>query len=94
MRDDAVTEWVRVLQVSEWRGSHLAILVYGGSISERLNLHIDETGNQDLSEDRHFVAVILHEHGGDIEGAIARYEARLFSKAVVLPGFRFHCCVL
>jgi hypothetical protein len=59
-----------------------------------LNLHIDETGNQDLSEDRHFVAVILYEHGGDIEGAIARYEACSFSKADVLPGFRFHCCVL
>ena len=62
--------------MSEWRGSYLAILVYRGSISERLNLHIDETGKQDLSEDRHLVAVILYEHGGDIEGAIARYEAR------------------
>ena len=94
MRDDAVAEWARVLQVSEWRGTYFAILVYRGSISDRLNLRIDETGNQDLSKDRYFVAVILYEHDADIEGAIARYETRLSSKAVVLPGFRFHCCVL
>lgn len=46
-------------------------------MAERLNLRIDETGNQDLSEGRYIVAVVLHEHGADIEGAIARYEARL-----------------
>ena len=46
-------------------------------MAERLNLHIDETGNQDLSEGRYLVAVVLHEHGADIEGAIARYEAHL-----------------
>lgn len=46
-------------------------------MAERLNLHIDETGNQDLSEGRYLIAVVLHEHDTDIEGAIARYEARL-----------------
>lgn len=63
--------------MSDWRGSYLAVFVYRGSIAERLNLHIDETGNQYLSECRYLVAVVLHEHGADIEGAIARYGVRL-----------------
>lgn len=46
-------------------------------MTKRLNLHIDETGNQDLSEGRYLVAVVLHEHSVSIEDAIVRYEARL-----------------
>lgn len=46
-------------------------------MAERLNLHIDETGNQDLSEGRYLVAVVLHDHSADIEDAIARYRSRL-----------------
>lgn len=46
-------------------------------MAERLNLHIDETGNQDLSEGRSLVAVVLHDHSADIEEAIARYRVRL-----------------
>lgn len=52
-------------------------------MSKRLNMHIDETGNQDLSEGRYLIAVVLHEHGADIEGAIARYEARLSEAGLV-----------
>lgn len=43
----------------------------------RLNLHIDETGNQDLSEGRYLVAVVLHEHDADIATPIKTYEGRL-----------------
>lgn len=46
-------------------------------MSKRLNLHIDETGNQDLSEGRYLVAVVLHEHDARIGDIIARYESRL-----------------
>lgn len=46
-------------------------------MSKRLNLHIDETGNQTLSEGRYLVAVVLHEHGASIGDTIARYETRL-----------------
>lgn len=44
---------------------------------ERLNLHIDEAGNQDLSEGLYLVAVVLHEHAVDIERPIRAYEERL-----------------
>lgn len=44
---------------------------------ERLNLHIDEAGNQDLSEGLYLVAVVLHEHDVDIEAPILAYEERL-----------------
>lgn len=46
-------------------------------MQERLNLHIDEAGNQDLSEGLYLVAVVLHEHTADIEGPIRAYEERL-----------------
>lgn len=46
-------------------------------MQERLNLHIDEAGNQDLSEGLYLVAVVLHEHAADIEEPIRAYEKRL-----------------
>ncbi|MBQ9001550.1 MAG: hypothetical protein IJ087_06835 [Eggerthellaceae bacterium] len=46
-------------------------------MQERLNLHIDEAGNQDLSEGLYIVAVVLHEHVVDVEGPIKAYEDRL-----------------
>lgn len=44
---------------------------------DRLNLHIDEAGSQDLSEGLYLVAVVLHEHDVDIEESIRLYEDRL-----------------
>lgn len=46
-------------------------------MQERLNLHIDEAGNQDLSEGLYLVAVVLHEHGVNIDEPIREYEERL-----------------
>ncbi len=46
-------------------------------MQERLNLHIDEAGNQDLSEGLYLVAVVLHEHNVDIDAPILAYEERL-----------------
>ena len=46
-------------------------------MQERLNLHIDEAGNQDLSEGLYLVAVVLHEHSVNIEEPILAYEERL-----------------
>ena len=57
-------------------------------MAKRLNLHIDESGNQDLSEGRYLVAVVLHDHSESIEAAIERYEARL--AAAGLPDVPFH----
>ena len=42
-------------------------------MQERRNLHIDEAGNQDLSEGLYLVAVVLHEHNVDIEESIRLY---------------------
>ena len=57
-------------------------------MSKRLNLHIDESGNQDLCEGRYLVAVVLHEHGACIANAISRYESRLVEAG--LPDIPFH----
>lgn len=46
-------------------------------MASRLNLHIDETGNQDLSEGLYLVAVVLHDHSADITESIEEYERRL-----------------
>ena len=46
-------------------------------MQERLNLHIDEAGNQNLSEGIYLVAVVMHEHDVNIEEAIRLYEERL-----------------
>lgn len=46
-------------------------------MGNRLNLHIDETGNQNLSEGFYLVAVVLHEHLADITNPIRAYEDRL-----------------
>ena len=57
-------------------------------MQERLNLHIDETGSQDLSEGLYLVAVVLHEHADDVEKAIGAYEERL--RLAGLPDVPFH----
>lgn len=44
---------------------------------ERLNLHVDESGNQDLSEGEYLVSVVFHEHQNDILAPIQAYEQRL-----------------
>lgn len=54
----------------------------------RLNLHIDETGNEILSEKVYLVAVVLHEHSKDIGTAIDAYEERL--RLAGLPDVPFH----
>ena len=46
-------------------------------MANRLNLHIDETGNQDLSEGLYLVAVVLHKHDVNIDEPIVAYERRL-----------------
>lgn len=57
-------------------------------MAKRLNLHIDESGHQDLSEGRYLVAVVLHDHSENIVEAISQYEARL--TAAGLPDIPFH----
>ena len=47
-------------------------------MSNRLNLHIDESGSQDLSEGLYLVTVVLHDHSDDVTLAIGEYENRLF----------------
>lgn len=46
-------------------------------MATRLNLHVDETGNQDLSEGLYLVAVVLHEHSANIATPVKAYEERL-----------------
>lgn len=48
-----------------------------GFHSQALGVHIDEIDNRGLSEGRHLIAVVFHEHDTNIENAIARYEAHL-----------------
>lgn len=57
-------------------------------MQERLNLHVDEAGSQDLSEGLYLVAVVLHEHNADIEEPIRAYEERL--KLAGLDDVPFH----
>ena len=58
------------------------------NMTNRLNLHLDESGSQDLSEGRYIVAVVLHDHSEDIDQVIERYERRLLSAG--LPNVPFH----
>lgn len=46
-------------------------------MANRLNLHVDETGSQDLSENLYLVSVVLHEHSADVVTPIEEYERRL-----------------
>ena len=66
-------------EVPNRRGSYLAFFVWEefAPVSKRLNLHIDETGSQDLSEGVYMIAVVLHPHEDDIRPSIASYENRL-----------------
>lgn len=57
-------------------------------MSGRLNLHIDESGGQDLSEGLYLVAVVLHEHSADVSAPIGEYERKL--TAAGLPDVPFH----
>lgn len=50
---------------------------------KRLNLHIDEPGNQDLSEGRRLLTVVLHDHSEDVDEAIGRYEVRFASGGIL-----------
>jgi hypothetical protein len=75
-------------EVPDRRGSYLAIFIFGGNLLERLNLHIDEAGNQDLSEGLYLVAVVLHDHKDDGAAPIQAYEERLRSAG--LQDIPFH----
>lgn len=57
-------------------------------MARRLNLHIDETGSQDLTEGYYAVSIIIHEHEHDVEGSIASYKERLATAG--LPDIPFH----
>ncbi|WP_160213317.1 hypothetical protein [Adlercreutzia aquisgranensis] len=48
-------------------------------MAKRLNLHIDETGSQDLSEGLYLITVLLHDHADDVVIPIKEYERRLAS---------------
>lgn len=56
-------------------------------MARRLSLYIDESGNQNLSEGRYLVGVVLHDHSDDVGEAIKRYEKRL--AAAGLPDVPF-----
>ena len=71
----------------ERRGSYLAVSLAGGFL-RRLNLHIDETGNQDLSEGSYLVTIVMHDHSDDIGESISKYNARL--ALANLPDVPFH----
>ena len=73
-------------QIGEVRTSHF--LFRRPVLSGRLNLHIDESGGQDLSEGLCLVAVVLHEHSADVSAPIEEYEKRL--AAADLPDVPFH----
>lgn len=60
----------------------------GAHVMNRLNLHIDESGNQDLSEGMYLVTVVLHEHEDDVEMPISNYKERLAIAG--LPDVPFH----
>ena len=49
---------------------------------KRLNLHIDESGSQDLSEGKYLVGVVLHDHADDILAPIEAYEKRLLNASL------------
>lgn len=57
-------------------------------MQRRLNLHIDEAGNQDLAEGIYLVSVVLHDHARDVEVPIRAYEERL--RLAGLPDIPFH----
>lgn len=57
-------------------------------MTNRLNLHIDESGNQDLSEGLYLVAIVLHDHADDIDAPIDEYGNRL--AAAGLENVPFH----
>ena len=76
----------RRFQTGEVRTS--PFLYLGVTLQDRLNLHIDEAGDQDLSEGIYLVAVILHEHADDVDAPIRAYEERL--RIAKLDDIPFH----
>lgn len=80
---------MKPLEVSDWRGTYLAFFhINGDHMANRLNLHVDESGNQTLSEGRYLIAVVLHDHSQSVEEAIEHYEVRLAEAG--LPDVPFH----
>lgn len=71
----------------ERRGSYLAVSLAGGFLS-RLNLHIDETGNQDLTDGSYLVTIVMHDHSDDITDPVSAYSTRL--ALANLPDIPFH----
>ena len=54
----------------------------------RLNIHIDESGTDDMREGSHIVALVFHEHANGLDAHIARYESELARSG--LPDIPFH----
>ena len=54
----------------------------------RLNLHIDESESQDLSEGVYVVAVVLHDHSSEVAPSVMDYERRL--AVAEIPDVPFH----
>lgn len=46
-------------------------------MSDRLNLHIDESGTQNLAEGIYLVSVVLYNHAEDVAEPIRKYDERL-----------------
>ena len=51
-------------------------------MTNRLNLHIDESGNQNLSEGLYIVTVVLHNHAKNVSAPIHEYEKRLVDAGI------------
>lgn len=69
-----LTEEAKASGCQKWRGSYLAISVFGELLASRLDLRIDESGNQDPSEGLCLITVVLHDHAADIAAPIATCE--------------------
>lgn len=57
-------------------------------MASRLNMHIDESGNQDLLEGIYIVTVVLHDHSDNVAPVVSVYEQRL--TLAELPDIPFH----
>ena len=55
----------------------------------RVNLHIDESGTQDMSEGLYLVSLAVHEQDDSISDALESYDARM--RSANLPDIPFHC---
>ncbi|MBQ9002886.1 MAG: hypothetical protein IJ087_13630 [Eggerthellaceae bacterium] len=57
-------------------------------MAERLNIHIDETGTEDMADGFHAVSLVFHVHDDDVASHIERYENAL--AVAGLPDVPFH----